>query len=44
MEEFIDEYIHDWGVDVEQIIIKDMNMDPKISESLASAAKEVRLA
>lgn len=40
----MDEYIHDWGVDVEQIIIKDMNMDPKIAESLASAAKETRLA
>lgn len=44
MEEFVDEYIHDWGIDVEQIIIKDLNMDPKIQESLASAAKETRLA
>lgn len=32
MEEFVDEYIHDWGVDVEQIIIKDMNMDPNIQQ------------
>ncbi|KAL4459892.1 hypothetical protein ABPG74_003418 [Tetrahymena malaccensis] len=44
MEEFVEEYIHDWGVDVEQIIIKDMNMDQSISQQLASAAKEVRLA
>ncbi|EAR90881.2 SPFH domain/band 7 family protein (macronuclear) [Tetrahymena thermophila SB210] len=44
MEEFVEEYIHDWGIDVEQIIIKDMNMDQNISQQLASAAKEVRLA
>ena len=40
----IDEYVFDWGVDVNSVAIKDIVLNKDIQDAISSAAKEVRLA
>lgn len=44
IQEYVDEHVHDWGVSIENIFIKDMNLAPDVQFVLSSAAKERRLA
>lgn len=44
IQEYVDEHVHDWGIKVENIFIKDMNLAPDVQFVLSSAAKERRLA
>ncbi len=44
IQEYVDDHVQDWGVKVENIFIKDMNLAPDIQFVLSSAAKERRLA
>ena len=44
IQEYVDDHVHDWGVKVENVFIKDMNLTPDVQYVLSSAAKERRLA
>ena len=40
----IDEYVFDWGVDVNSVAIKDIVLNKDIQDAISSAAREVKLA
>ena len=40
----IDKYIDEWGVDIVEILIKDIKLSEDLQESLSCSAKERRLA
>ena len=44
IEQQVDQYVAEWGADVEEIFIKDIQLSPELQSSLSSAAKERRLA
>lgn len=44
IQDYVDEHAHVWGVKVENIFIKDINLSPDMQYALSSAAKERRLA
>lgn len=44
IEKQIDDYTRNWGVDVVDIFIKDVQLNPELQNLLSSAAKERRLA
>lgn len=44
IQEYVDEHVHDWGVKVENIFIKDMKLTSDVEFVLSSAAKERKLA
>lgn len=44
IEKQVDQYIEEWGVDIEEIFIKDIQLSRELQDSLSSAAKERRLA
>lgn len=44
IEKQVDQYVEQWGVDIEEIFIKDIQLSKDLQESLSSAAKERRLA
>jgi len=44
IQEYVDSHVHDWGIKVENIFIKDMNLAQDVQFVLSSAAKERRLA
>ncbi|KRX02086.1 hypothetical protein PPERSA_03148 [Pseudocohnilembus persalinus] len=44
IQQFVNEHIHDWGIDITSIQIKDITLSSDISETLSSAAKERKLA
>ena len=44
IEKQVDEYVEEWGTDVEEIFIKDIQLSKDLQDSLSSAAKERRLA
>lgn len=44
IEKQVDEYTEEWGVDIVDIFIKDIQLNKELQETLSSAAKERRLA
>jgi regulator of protease activity HflC (stomatin/prohibitin superfamily) len=40
----VEDHVWDWGVDITNMIIKDITMSAELQDILASAAKERRLA
>jgi erythrocyte band 7 integral membrane protein len=44
IQDYVDEHANSWGVKVEYVFIKDINLSPEIQFALSSAAKERRLA
>jgi len=44
IEKQVDQYVVEWGVDIEEIFIKDIQLSKDLQDSLSSAAKERRLA
>lgn len=44
IEKQVDHFVSEWGVDIEEIFIKDIQLSKELQDSLSSAAKERRLA
>jgi len=44
IENFVEEHVQDWGIKVENMVIKDIQINQDLQATLSSAAKERRLA
>ena len=44
IEKQVDQFVEEWGADIEEIFIKDIQLSKELQTSLSSAAKERRLA
>ncbi|CAD8165061.1 unnamed protein product [Paramecium octaurelia] len=44
IQQFVDDHVDDWGIDIELMMIKDIQIDDRIKSALAQAATELRAA